>query len=68
MRELKIYKHEGKGHWIGSCVILLAPSRQEADATIRKKLDSEGLSKEPLDIEEIDPKIPRFVYVNNGEY
>lgn len=62
---MKIFKHEGRGFWIGSCVIVLANDMGDARIKIRKILDAEGLTKEELDIEQVDSDI---IHVANGDY
>jgi hypothetical protein len=50
---MKIYKHEGKGHWIGSTVIVVANDREIAEAMIRERLNKGGLQNEELNVVEI---------------
>lgn len=64
---MKIYIHEGKGHFIGSKAIVLAKSRKTAEALIRQELDSSGLKKEVLNIRE-NEILPGLIYFDNGDY
>ena len=50
---MKIYKHEGSGHYIGSCVIVSAEDYPAGYQMIREKLDSMGLRDEKADIKEV---------------
>lgn len=63
----KFYKHEGKGFYIGSCVIARAENKLEAEKIIRKELDNLFLKDEELKIEEIK-EINGIIYSNNGDY
>jgi hypothetical protein len=66
----KIYIHVGKGFYIGSTVIVMAASLEEAQTLISQELKNMGLAGEALDIKEL--KIPKSgpftVYVENGDY
>lgn len=64
---LKIYKHTGNGHYIGSAMIVVAESMEEALTMIRKMLDENGLINEALNVTE--HKVRKgVVYENNGDY
>lgn len=65
---MKIYKHEGRGHYIGSAVIVTAKSREAAEEVIRGYLDSNGLASEALDVEEFKIKDCEIIYAVNGDY
>jgi len=67
---LKIYKHEGNGHWIGSCIIVSAVSMSMAELFIRHKLDLCGLSGEELDIHEVKNANTQstLIHLDDGEY
>jgi len=65
---MKIYKHEGGGHYIGSCVIVVCETELEADGMIRKILDKEGLDKEQTKITEHEIMTNEIIYINNGDY
>jgi hypothetical protein len=49
---MKIYIHEGNGHYIGSCVIVVSDNLENAKGLIRQSLDDMGLSDEELSITE----------------
>lgn len=64
---LKIYKHTGSGHYIGSAMIVVAESMEDALTMIRKMLDENGLINEALNVTE--HKIRKgVIYENNGDY
>ena len=66
---MKIFIHTGKGHYIGSAVIVLAEHKVQAGQMIRAELDRNGLSTESVNIEtiyELDKKV--IVYSDNGDY
>ena len=68
-RKMKLYKHQGAGHFIGSVVLVVANSTSEAVDMIRKELDEYGLSKETVDIvEEINILPDTVVHVDDGDY
>jgi hypothetical protein len=48
---LSIYKHQGEGHYIGSCVVVIAESLEAAKIHIRDLLDTNGLPNEKLSID-----------------
>lgn len=63
----KIYIHRGKGHYIGSIVIVIASSRAEAETLINDVLVFNNLD-EPLDIEENPIKNNEVIYIDTGDY
>lgn len=65
---MKVYKHEGSGHYIGSCVIVFSNSLEEAKQLIRQELDNGGLPDEELDITEFKSKNNTIIYSVNGDY
>jgi hypothetical protein len=64
---MKIYKHEGKGFWIGSCVIVIADTIEMAKILIENELFRMGLSDEKAEPIEIDIR-DNIVYSYNGDY
>jgi hypothetical protein len=64
---MKIYKHEGKGFWIGSCVIVIADTIEMARILIENELYRMGLSDEKAEPIEIDIR-DNIVYSYNGDY
>jgi hypothetical protein len=65
---MKIYKHIGAGHYIGSCVIVISENEETAKTMIRKMLDDEGLEDEPLNVVRVPTKPNTIVYKHNGDY
>lgn len=64
---MKLYKHTGNGHFIGSICIVISETREAAEAVIRARLNSSGLKKEKLNISEESLK-PGVVYFADGDY
>lgn len=65
---LKIFKHTGSGHYIGSAVIVAASSFSEACDLTRKELDSCGLPGEVLSVEEVDIVATPVIFFCSGDY
>ncbi|MFW5873022.1 MAG: hypothetical protein ACOCVN_03450 [bacterium] len=68
---MKIYKWEGKGHYLSATVICIADCMKSAREIIEKELIDNGLSKsweESEEIEEIEVNDCRLIYVDNGDY
>jgi hypothetical protein len=65
---MKIYIHEGKGHYVGSCVIVVSDNSKNATELIRKSLDDMGLSDEELSITEKEIANDIVVWKENGDY
>ena len=65
---MKIYRHMGNGHWIGSVVAVVAIDRWSAEQQIRGILDEEGLEAEELNITEILIFPNTVIVVKNGDY
>lgn len=63
----KIYIHSGKGHYIGSKVIVIASSRTEAETLITDVLVFNNLD-EALDIQEMPIKNNEVIYIDTGDY
>ena len=64
---MKIYKHEGKGFYIGSCIIVVADTIEMAKILIENELFRMGLSDEKAEPIEIDIR-DNIVYSYNGDY
>lgn len=64
---MKIYKHEGKGFWIGSCIIVIADTIEMAKILIENELFRMGLSDEKAEPIEIDIR-DNIIYSYNGDY
>lgn len=66
---MKIYKHEGKGHYIGSCIIVAATHEGMALSKIRQELIKARLRDEVIELTEIDVVTDgQIIYSNNGDY
>lgn len=65
---MRIYKHEGQGHYIGSCIVVVADSMRQARKMIKEKLDEMGLTKEGLEIKSIGIKAGTIVVAQSGDY
>jgi hypothetical protein len=64
---MKVYKHEGKGFYIGSCVIVIADTIEMARVLIENELFRMGLSDEkaaPVEVDTTD----NIIYSYNGDY
>jgi hypothetical protein len=65
---MRIYIHEGKGHYIGSCVIVISDNLENAKTLIRQSLDDMGLSDEELSITEKELSNGIIVWKESGDY
>lgn len=65
---MKIYKHTGNGHYIGSCIIVLSENRSNAEIIIVNELNKNGLGDEELNIEEIEIQNNLIILSENGDY
>lgn len=66
---MKIFKHKGSGHYIGSVVIVRKETLLEAEVLIRKWLDDCGLKDESLNVKEwVDEDKGGLIYAQNGDY
>ena len=67
---MKIYKHEGTGHYIGSVIIVQAGSKTTAKKVVRAYLDSVGLEKESTNCKLVPvPTRKSFIiYAQDGDY
>ncbi len=67
---LKIFKHVGGGHWVGSCVIVSAVSQEIAEQFIRTKLDACGLKNEDLCVHEVENAMTQssLILCESGDY
>lgn len=64
---MKIYKHEGKGFYIGSCIIVIADSIEHATILVENELFRMGLPNEKPNIFEVDAR-DGLIYSHNGDY
>ena len=65
---MKIYIHEGKGHYIGSTVVTICENLEIAKKLIRATLDDMGLSQEELSISETKISPNNVIYQASGDY
>jgi len=65
---MKIYIHEGKGHYIGSTVVAICENLEIAKKLIRTTLDDMGLSQEELSISETKITPNSVIYQASGDY
>lgn len=68
MNGLKIFKHTGNGHYIGSCVIVVSKNIFDATDKIGDLLTAVGLPNEELNIEEIEITEGVVIELDNGDY
>lgn len=64
----KIYTHLGNGHYIGSVVVVVAGSIDEAKSIIKNYLVENGLPNEELNVKEWEFKECSVIYATNGDY
>jgi hypothetical protein len=64
---MKVYKHEGSGFYIGSCVIVIADSLDMARILVENELFRMGLSDENAEPVEVDTR-DNIIYSYNGDY
>jgi len=64
----KLFIHEGKGHYIGSCVIVVSDSLENAETLIRSSLNNMGLRNEQLSIVEKEISCGTVVVEMSGDY
>ena len=65
---MKLYIHEGKGHYIGSCVIVISDNLENAKVLIRQSLNDMGLLNEELSIIDKEIKSNIIVLEQSGDY
>ncbi len=65
---MNVYSHQGCGHYIGSCVVVVSPSKEVAARAIRCILDINGLEDEELNITEFTTDQEAIVVDINGDY
>ena len=65
---MRIYKHIGKGHYIGSCIVIIAEDEDIAKHLISIELINMGLRDEPLDIEEFEIIKNTIIVKQDGDY
>lgn len=65
---MKVYSHQGCGHYIGSCVVVVAEDADKAELRIRDILDLNGLEREEVNITEFTTDQEAIVVDINGDY
>lgn len=65
---MKIYIHEGPGHYVGSVVIVIANNYNDARDIISRRLDDMGLEKENLSIIELEIEDGKIIFCKSGDY
>lgn len=65
---MKLFKHTGNGHYIGSQMVVFADSMPEAETLIRIELDTSGLQRERLNVVEVPMALNTFVVSDDGDY
>jgi hypothetical protein len=65
---MKIFKHEGPGYYIGSLVVVVCETEEDAKELIRGYLDKTGLKDEVLNISEFEIKNFTIICTKNGDY
>ena len=65
---MKMYIHEGAGHHLGSCVIVVSDSLENAKSLIRQSLNGMGLFDEQLSITEKEISNNTIVWRESGDY
>ena len=65
---MKIYIHEGQGHYVGSCVIVASDSLENAKSLIRQSLNYMGLLDEELSVTEKEISNNTIVWKESGDY
>ncbi len=67
---MKIFIHTGKGHYIGSVVVVAAEDIGKAFFKVREYLDGQGLVNEKIEITEkqISEEETTIIYSQNGDY
>jgi hypothetical protein len=65
---MKLYIHEGPGHYVGSVVIVVSDNYETAYEIISKRLDDMGLNKENISIIEKEIINNEIVFSKSGDY
>jgi hypothetical protein len=65
---MKLYIHEGPGHYVGSVVIVVSDNYETAYEIISKRLDDMGLNKENVSIIEKEIINNEIVFSKSGDY
>jgi len=65
---MKIYIHTGKGHYIGSVIIVASESYESALPLIKGRLSQMGLDEETPQIMEMEIEDGKIIYCQSGDY
>lgn len=65
---MRVWKHEGPGHYIGSCVMCMAETEEKAKELIRVYLDQMGLKSEPVDLRWHRTDVEGVFHAVSGDY
>jgi hypothetical protein len=65
---LKIFKHNGRGHYLGSYIIVVAKDIDQATEIIRLKLIDLGLPNELPLVFEYEIEEGMFIHIDDGDY
>jgi hypothetical protein len=65
---MKIYIHTGKGHYIGSVIIVASESYESAYNIIKIRLSQMGLESEDPQIVEMEIEDDKIIYCQSGDY
>jgi hypothetical protein len=65
---MKIYIHQGPGHYVGSVVVVVAESNELAERLVRVSLDTMGLLNEEILLTEYEIKSNKIIYAESGDY
>jgi hypothetical protein len=68
MSKLKVYIHEGCGHYIGSAVLVAAKNIHDARFFIKEELVKQRLPNEEPDPKEVNMIDGAILYSDNGDY
>lgn len=67
--KLKAYVYEGKGHYLGAQLVLLAQNKAQAEAMAKQEFEKNGLQVRDTDrIKELPIREPGVLFFNNGDY
>ena len=65
---MKLWIHQGNGHYVGSICVVLADTKEDAEALVSAQLISSGLTNELPDVTEYKRKNNTVVYFDDGDY
>lgn len=66
---LRLWVHEGVGHYVGSCYMCMAETEERATELIRAALDEAGLKAEQIkSLQWRRTDVEGVLYRNDGDY